>query len=179
MIEVGTRTQSASSGGWVQLTRRTPEQIAFERLLKPGTGRADPHLHKDFVQTWECVSGIGGSIEIEGKTRAFHPGDRVHIHLDTPHRDPFNPGERDVIIRGTLEPNNDFLEAYLSAWMHHLREGTVNEQDEMPILQILALAADTDGQSYRAGIPVAVQRASLPLVKRIARLRGYRASYDD
>ena len=59
--------------------------------------------------------------------------------------------------------------------MHHLREGTVNEQDEMPLLQILALAADTDGQSYRAGIPVAMQRASLPLVKRIARLRGYRA----
>jgi hypothetical protein len=178
MIAVGTRVDTPS-GGWLHLIRRTPEQIAFERLLKPGTGRADPHLHKDFVQTWECVSGVGGAIDVEGERRDLNPGDRVHLHLDTPHRDPYNSGERDVVIRGTLEPDTEFLEGYLSAWMHHLREGTVNDQDEMPLLQILAIAAATNGESYRAGIPVALQRASLPLVKRIARLRGYRASYED
>ncbi len=30
------------------------KQMSFERLLKPSSGKADPHLHQDLVQTWEC-----------------------------------------------------------------------------------------------------------------------------
>lgn len=48
----------------------------------------------------------------------------------------------------------------------------------MPLLQIFALIDETDGESYRTGIPIAVQKASMPLMKRVVRLRGYRASYD-
>jgi hypothetical protein len=101
----------------------------------------------------------------------------VELPRGTGHRDPYNPGEADLVIRGTFDPVTDFLEAYASAWAHHLTEGTVNDQDEMPILQIFALIDATDGKSYRAGIPVAVQKASMPVMKRIARLRGYRAAY--
>ena len=176
MLEVGKRYESSRTGGWIQVTRRTPEQLVLERLLKPGTGRNDPHLHRDFVQTWECVSGYG-AIDVDGERRDFRPGDRVELPLDTGHRDPYNPGEADLIVRATFDPDTDFIEAYASAWAHHLREGTVNEQDEMPLLQI-ALVDATDADSYRAGIPIAVQKASLPLMKRIARLRGFKASYD-
>lgn len=178
MLEIGTRYESSKTGGWIQLTRRTPEQLVIERLMKPKTGRADPHLHKDFVQTWECVSGSGGAIEFDGELREFNPGDRVRTELGTAHRDPFNPGDGEVVIRGTFDPNTAFIEAYGSAWAHHLQNGTVNDQDEMPLLQIFALIDETGGESYRAGIPIVVQNASMPLMKRIARLRGYRASYD-
>ena len=177
MMQVGQRYESSRTGGWVQVTRRTPEQLVIERLLKPDTGHADPHLHKDFVQTWECVTGYG-AIEIDGEKQGFRAGDRVELPLGTGHRDPYNPGEADMVIRGTFDPVTDFLEAYASAWAHHLREGTVNDQDEMPILQIIALVAATGGESYRTGIPVPVQRAFSPVIERVARLRGYKPSYD-
>jgi mannose-6-phosphate isomerase-like protein (cupin superfamily) len=176
MMEVGRRYESKRTGGWVQVTKRTPERIVIERLLKPDTGHADPHLHLDFVQTWECVTGYG-AIEVDGQRLGFRAGDRVELPRGTGHRDPYNPGEADLVIRGTFDPVTDFLEAYASAWAHRLTEGTVNDQDEMPILQIFALIDATDGKSYRAGIPVAVQKASMPVMKRIARLRGYRAAY--
>ena len=175
MLEVGQRYETPK-GGWIQITRRTPEQMAFERLLKPSSGKADPHLHQDFVQTWECVSGRG-VMEVDGERRKLNAGDRVELPLDMPHRDPFTD-EEEMVVRATFDPDTEFIEAYASAWVHHMREGTVNDQDEMPLLQILAIAADTDGRSYRAGIPISLQKASLPLVKRIAALRGYRASYD-
>jgi mannose-6-phosphate isomerase-like protein (cupin superfamily) len=179
MLEVGRRYESSRTGGWIQITRRTPERLVFERLIKPGTGRTDPHLHRDFVQTWECVSGSGGAIDVEGEQRELRPGDRVQLPLDTAHRDPYNPGEGEVVVRATFDPDTDFIEAYAAAWAHHMNQGTVNDQDEMPLLQIFALIDGTDGESYRAGIPIALQKASLPLMKRIAHLRGYEASYDE
>lgn len=150
--------------------------MSFERLYKPRTGRADPHLHLDFTQTWEAVTGEG-SIEVEGDERAFSAGDRVRLEPGTRHRDPY-AGDGELTARGTFTPSTPFIEAYAEAWAHHMGEGTVNDQDEMPLLKILLLSREFDGSSYRAGVPVGLQKATLPLVARFARLRGLRASYD-
>lgn len=176
MLPVGKR-YTAESGGWIQIARRTPEQLVFERLIKPGRGRADPHVHLDFVQTWECVTGRGW-VEVGGEKRELKAGDRVVLHLDTPHRDPFTD-EDEMTVRGIFEPVTPFLEGFASALAHHYEAGTLNDQDEMPLLQILQLAHETGAESYRAGVPVRLQKLASPLVSRVARLRGYRASYDD
>jgi mannose-6-phosphate isomerase-like protein (cupin superfamily) len=177
MLDVGKRYQSARTGASIQIIERTPDHMSFERSYKPGTGRADPHYHLDFTQTWEAVQG-DGEIEVEGEARPFKAGDRLAIEPGTPHRDPFNPSEGEFIARGTFEPSTPFIEAYAEAWAHHMTEGTVNDQDEMPLLQILAIAKETDGKSYRSGVPRALQSATLPLVAAVARLRGYRTSYE-
>jgi mannose-6-phosphate isomerase-like protein (cupin superfamily) len=151
--------------------------MSFERAFAPDTGRADPHYHLDFTQTWEAVQGEG-MIEVEGSERRFAAGDRVSLSPGTPHRDPWNPGDGGLEARATFDPTTPFIEAYAEAWVHHFRENTSNDQDEMPLLQILAIAKETDGKSYRDGVPRALQRASLPLVAAIARLRGYRTRYE-
>lgn len=138
MLEVGKRYLSSRTGGWIQVTRRTPEQLQVERLIKPGTGRADAHLH----------------------------------------RDPYMPGEGELVVRGSFDPVTDFIERYAEVWAHHLTNGTLNDQDEMPLLLIFAILSGDKNESYRAGIPIALQRASLPLLRRVVHLRGYRASYD-
>jgi mannose-6-phosphate isomerase-like protein (cupin superfamily) len=176
MVPVGKR-YSAESGGWFQIARRTPEQLVFERLIKPGKGRADPHVHLDFVQIWECVTG-SGAMEVEGERRELKAGDRVVLHLNTAHRDPFTD-DGEMVVRGIFEPVTEFLEGFADALAHHYESGSLNDQDEMPLLQILQLAHETDAQSYRAGVPIRLQRLASPLVSRVARLRGYRASYDD
>jgi mannose-6-phosphate isomerase-like protein (cupin superfamily) len=177
VLEVGKRYTSSRTGGSIAIVKRTPETMSFERRYKPNTGKADPHYHLDFTQTWEAVQGEG-AIEVDGEVRDFTAGDRVSIEPGTAHRDPFNPGDGEFVARGTFDPDTDFIEAYAAAWAHHLTEGSANDQDEMPLMQILAIAKETDGQSYRAGVPRAVQRAGLPLIAAIARLRGYRTSYE-
>jgi quercetin dioxygenase-like cupin family protein len=56
---------------------------------------------------------------------------------------------------------------------HRDAAGTLNDQDELPLLQILVIAKATDGRSYGAFPPVAIQKLSLPLLAAIGRLRGY------
>jgi hypothetical protein len=49
--------------------------------------------------------------------------------------------------------------------------GRLNRQEELPLLEILAITQATGGQSYRAGIPRGLQRAMLPAAAALARLR--------
>jgi hypothetical protein len=59
-----------------------------------------------------------------------------------------------------------------------MREGTVNEQDEMQLTQILVIARATGGQSYTSRVPEALQKLTLPLAAAFGRLRGYKPSHD-
>jgi mannose-6-phosphate isomerase-like protein (cupin superfamily) len=178
VLEPGSRYESARTGGTFEIKENSPQRIRFERLLMPDTGKADPHLHLDLTQTFEALEGRG-MIEVERETRELVAGDQVSLSPGTPHRDPWNPGDDQFRVRATIEPCPEFIRAYGEALAHHLSEGTVNSQDEMPLLQVLLLAKEFDGRSYRAGVPIAFQRATLPIIAALARLRGYRARYDD
>ena len=133
---------------------------------------------QDLTQTWEGLSGEG-MIEVDGEEREFRTGDRVAIPPGTLHRDPWNPGSPELHARGIFEPINDFIEAYEEAYVHHLTEsGRLDDQDEMPLLQIFVTSQATNGRSWAGSPPIAVQKALLPLLAAIGRLRGYRPSYD-
>jgi mannose-6-phosphate isomerase-like protein (cupin superfamily) len=180
VLEVGKRYTSPSTGTWAQVVERTPERMLFERGFAPGTGRAGGHLHEDFTQTWEALSGEG-RIEVDGTEREFRTGDRVEIPPNTKHRDPWNPSDAELHARGTFAPPNDFIEAYADAWAHQLalgEDGKLTDQDEPSLLQILVVAKQTDGRSYGASPPVPIQKASLPLLAAVGRLRGFKPSYD-
>jgi mannose-6-phosphate isomerase-like protein (cupin superfamily) len=178
VLEVGKRYRSTESGTWVEIVERTPELMKFERSFAAGTGRADPHLHEDLTQTWEALSGEG-RIEVEGEERDFRTGDRVVVEPGTRHRDPWNASAAELHVRGIFDPPNEFIEAYSEAYAHQLTEGgRLTDQEEMPLLQILVIAKATDGRSYGARPSVRIQRASLPLLAAVGRLRGYKSDYN-
>jgi hypothetical protein len=110
--------------------------------------------------------------------RELRAGDRVVLGPGTPHRDPYLPGQGEFHVRGSFDPDTDFIEHYAEAWAHHTQEGTVNEQDEMPLLQVLVIARATDARSYTTRAPKLIQELTLPLVAAFGRLRGYKPSYD-
>ena len=176
MLPVGSRYES-ERGTSIEIVFREGEQMSFDRVYAPDSGRADPHYHLDFTQTWEALEGKG-MIEVDGEERPLVTGEKVVLTPDTPHRDPWLSGEGPFKVRGTFTPCNPFVEGYAAAWAHHLENGTTDKQDMIPLLQIFAIIRVTDGQSYRAGIPRVIQKTSLPLVALFARMRGYRASYD-
>jgi mannose-6-phosphate isomerase-like protein (cupin superfamily) len=177
VLEVGKEYRSKRTGSIAKVVERGEGRMVYERAYKAHSGHADPHLHQDLTQTWRVIDGEG-SIEVDGEVRRFAAGDEVAIEPGTPHRDPFT-GEGDLTVRATFAPCPPFIEAFGEAIAHHAGNGTLNDQDELPLLQILLLAKEYDGRSYRAGIPVWLQKATLPLVAGVARLRGYRASYTD
>lgn len=180
MLEVGKRYTSPSTGTWAQVVERSPERMQFERGFAPGTGEAGPHLHRDFTQTWEALSGEG-RMEVDGTERDFRTGDRVVIEPGTKHRDPWNPSSAELHARGTFTPSNDFIEAFAEAFAHQLAlgdQGKLNDQEELPLLQILVIAKETDGRSYGASPPIPIQRASLPVLAAVGRLRGFKPRYD-
>ena len=177
MIEVRKRYTNPNSGSWIEVTERAGPVMKLERSFAPETGRTDPHLHQDLTQTWEALSGEG-MIEVAGSEREFRAGDRVEIPPGTRHRDPWNPRGDELHVRGTFDPDNDFIETYAAAYAHLLSEGGLNDQEELPLLQILVIAKATNGRSYGASPPVALQKASLPLLAAVGRLRGYKPSYD-
>jgi mannose-6-phosphate isomerase-like protein (cupin superfamily) len=177
VLEVGKRYTSPNTGTWVQVAER-PGALKLERCFAPGLGRADPHFHEDFVQTWEVLSGEG-RIEIDGEERDFKAGDRAVIEPNVPHRDPWNPSSGELHLRGTFDPPSEFIERFAEVFARKLTEGKgLTDQDELPLLQILVIARDTNARSWAAKPPVAIQKASLPLLAAIGRLRGYKPHYD-
>ena len=55
---------------------------------------------------------------------------------------------------------------------------TVNEQGEFSDLQLFVVLHGTRAQSFRTGIPVAVQKPVIAVGAWIGRLRGLRPGYD-
>jgi mannose-6-phosphate isomerase-like protein (cupin superfamily) len=176
VLELG-RRYSSDRGTWIKIADRSNGRMSFERHYVPRSGRADPHYHLDFTQTWEALSGAG-EIEVDGAVRELRAGDRIVLEPGTPHRDPYLPGEGELHVRGTFDPDTDFIEGYAEAWAHHLREGSVNDQEEIPLTQILVIAKATGGRSYSSRLPEVLQKMALPLIAAFGRLRGYRPSYD-
>jgi mannose-6-phosphate isomerase-like protein (cupin superfamily) len=178
VLAVGKRYTSPRTGTWLEVVERSDGNMKFERSFAPGTGRTDPHLHQDLTQTWEALSGEG-MIEVDGEERQFSAGDRVAVSPGTAHRDPWTPSTAKLHVRGIFEPVNDFIEAYAEAYVHHLSEsGRLNDQDEQPLLQIFVTSRATNGRSWAASPAIGIQKAGLPLMAAIGRLRGYKPSYD-
>jgi mannose-6-phosphate isomerase-like protein (cupin superfamily) len=176
VLAVGKRYTSPRTGTWLEVVERADGKMKFERSFAPGTGHADPHLHEDLTQTWDALSGEG-KIEVDGEEREFRTGDRVAIPPATPHRDPWNPSSTELHVRGTFDPIVEFIEAYAEAYVHHLTEGSLNDQDELPLLQIFVTSKATNGRSWAGSPPIGIQKAGLPLMAAIGRLRGYKPSY--
>jgi mannose-6-phosphate isomerase-like protein (cupin superfamily) len=175
-----TRTYKAPSGSKVTITTNPRENggklIAFEREMPPGKGKADPHLHLDCEQRYEIVSGTA-QMQIEGEKRTLSAGEKLTVPTGAMHRDPYNNGPETLVFRAEIDPSPEFITEFAEALAHMFEHGGLNKRDEMSLLQIFVMTEAAHGQSYRAGIPIGVQKTMLPLAAAFARRRGYRASY--
>jgi hypothetical protein len=180
-VRTGQTYVNSRSGGEIRVLEHWDDtngrRFRFERMLPPGTGKGEPHLHEDFTQVWEGVQGEA-MIMVGGEERPLMAGQRVVLAPGTKHRDPWNISTADAIVRAQFEPVPEFIRAYTEAYVNRMQAGELNEQDEFSLMQILVIAHAYDGKSYGISPPVVVQRAFGPLGALIGRLRGYRSSYD-
>jgi len=177
-LKTGETFVNPNSGGRVTVSESWLDndgaRVVLDRTFPPGTGHADPHVHLDFTQWFEVISGTG-RLEVKGSERELGPGDRIELPIGTAHRDLWNAGPREMTGRLTIEPVPRFVEMFGVTWMDLYSKGETNDQDEMPLLQILVLVQASEGRSFASGPPRWLQSAMLPLIAAIGRMRGYRA----
>jgi len=181
MVEKGKTYVNPETGTSIELLEHWDDtddrRYSFERKMVERKGRLDPHFHQDCSQAWTAVSGEL-RMEVDGSERPLAPGGRVEVEPGTPHRDPWNVGDAEAVVRAEVEPVPEFFKAYTEAYVNRLVAGKLNKHDEFPLLQIFVIAAATNGRSYRSGIPLGMQRPLVRASAVLGRLRGYRASYD-
>ena len=177
-IETGETFENPNSGGTITMLESWLDnggaRVVIGRVLPPNTGRAGGHYHLDFKQSFEVVEG-DAQIKVKREELDLRAGESVEIPPGARHEDMWNDGPDEATIRLTIEPVPRFVEMYAETWLDAYSKGKTNDQDEMPLIQILALVHASKGQSYGAGPPQWLQRALLPLAAVVARLRGYRA----
>ncbi|MEA2418420.1 MAG: hypothetical protein QOE60_626 [Thermoleophilaceae bacterium] len=163
------------TGAWVKASAVGPNMV-MERVIKPRTGKADPHLHLDYVESFEIIDGTA-TIEVDGRAVNAGPGERVEIAPGTPHRNPYNDTDSDLHLRHTAAPGGPFTEAFVTSLGRHMERDTVNDQGEFSDLQLFVVLRGTRAQSFRAGIPLALQKPVIAVGALLGRLRGYKAGY--
>jgi mannose-6-phosphate isomerase-like protein (cupin superfamily) len=170
------RRTNPQTGAWLETTR-DGDDLLIERLMKPHTGKADGHVHMDYVETFEVIDGTA-TIHVDGEKRTLGPGERLELPAGVPHVNVHNDTDADLHhLHRISAPGRTFAEAFISALGHHMENGTVNDQGEFSNLQLFVVLHGTRAQSYRTGIPIWLQKAVLPLGAAVGRMRGLRVSY--
>jgi mannose-6-phosphate isomerase-like protein (cupin superfamily) len=169
------RWTNPRTGAWIELSSDGDDTV-LERVMTPHTGKADPHRHLDYVESFEVLEGTA-TLVVDGRTISAGPGERVEIPVGVSHRNPYNETDADLHLRHRAAPGSPFVDAFVSALGHHMEQGTVNKQGEFPQLQLFVTLHGTRGQSFFPGIPIAVQKPVLALAAALGRLRGYEPSY--
>jgi mannose-6-phosphate isomerase-like protein (cupin superfamily) len=164
------------TGAWITWLPDGRDGV-LERVMKPHTGKADAHVHLDYGESFEILDGTA-TIEVDGRTTTAGPGERVELSPGTPHRNPYNASDSDLRLRHRASPGGAFVGSFVSALGHHMENDTVNEQGEFSDLQLFVVLRGTRARSYRAGIPVALQKPVIALGALVGRMRGLRPSYD-
>jgi mannose-6-phosphate isomerase-like protein (cupin superfamily) len=164
------------TGAWITWLPDGQDGV-LERVIKPHTGKADAHVHLDYVESFEVLDGTA-TVEVDGRTITAGPGEKVELSPGTAHRNPYNAGEADLRLRHRASPGGTFVESFVSALGHHMENDTVNEQGEFSDLQLFVVLHGTRAQSYRAGIPLVLQKPVIAVGAWVGRRRGLRPSYD-
>ena len=176
MLRAGDRFENPRTGASFEVLRAPGDgerDLELRRVLAPGTGRALPHVHLDYVERFIVERG-----EAEGRSGgrrlAMNPGDELVVPAGERHQNVLNRSGEEMVMRHLFEPATDFILGYVETLGHLMREGRADRQGETPLSATFGVAEATDSQTFAVGLPHALQRSLVaPLGARLARLRGY------
>lgn len=176
VIQAGESFENPRTGTRLEVLESSPERVVFDRTYPPDSGRADPHLHFDLLQTWEVLSGRA-KLVLDGMEREVGAGELVEVPKGVPHQDIHNPFEAELKVRWTVAPVNDFVEAFADCYTHYLARDKLNRQDEFRPLQLFPILHATKAQSWITSLPIWLQKPLIPIGALSGRLRGYRSRF--
>jgi quercetin dioxygenase-like cupin family protein len=173
MLTKGELFENPSTGARLEIidTPREGGTLEVERVYKPHTGKAGPHLHLDFDQWFEVMDGAM-TMKLTGQKRELGPGETVHVPRTVTHVDPWNGSDADLRVRARFDPVPEFVEGFTEALGHAMREDRLNKQGEFPQLELFVILREYRARSYAANLPIAFQMALIAPLAALGRLRG-------
>lgn len=109
---------------------------------------------------------------MDGQSRILRAGDVLEVPPGSSHVHPHTDTSATATIEHTIEPRVYFVEVYFNTWMARLPEGSVDRQDEVTFMQVMAIIKAANGGTWVAGPPVAVQKAMAAVLGPIAERTG-------
>jgi quercetin dioxygenase-like cupin family protein len=151
---------------------RGPEAFVLEVRVPPDMIRPPAHLHRSQRESFEILHGQV-TVQVGREQHVLGSGDRIAVAPATPHTW-WNSGDDEAVLLTTFRPPGQ-AQSFFETFCGMAAEGRCNSRGSPPFLQIAASARWWD--MYLAGPPVTLQRALFAALGPLARLRGYRASY--
>jgi quercetin dioxygenase-like cupin family protein len=145
-----------------------------ETRVRPGGAVSVAHRHRECTERFEVLEGEL-TVQLEGETRTLAPGEQLTIPPGAAHHYA-NTSEQDVVFRFDVWPAARF-EAMVVTLFALGMEGRTDAKGAPSPLQ-MAVLLDEYGDVLEVVGPLRwLQRLAIPVLARIGRSRGLRASY--
>jgi hypothetical protein len=158
----------------VRVVELSPERAVIERVLRPGSGKAGAHLHRDWLKTYEAVDGELRMQVGKEAPRLLAVGETVEVPRGVVHVDPWNESAATAVMRDHVTPVTPGVHVLYATLGELLAAGQLDSQDGFTLPQLAAVLRAGHADSWGAQPPVPVQRVALPVLAAIARARGLR-----
>jgi len=145
-----------------------------ETRVRPGGGVSVVHRHPTLSERFEVLEGEL-TIRLGDETRTLSAGEQLTIPPGAVHHYA-NRSQADAVFRCDVWPAARF-EAMVVTLFALAVEGKTDRKGAPSPLQMAAILDEFDDVMEVVGPPRALQRLAIPLLARIARARGLRASY--
>lgn len=143
--------------------------------VAPGGSGPPRHVHPNHRERFEVMSGEL-TVYLDGKWRRLSEGDSLVVPPGTSHGFE-NPRREPVEFLGTIRPSSRITHviATLSGLAH---DGELNADGSPRFLQAMVFAREMKDLMYLSSPPYPVQWIMWTVLAPVARLLGYRATYD-
>lgn len=150
-----------------------PQVLRLEEQAPADMIRPPLHLHRSQQERFEVLQGEV-TIRVRNELHVLGAGGCLVIEPGTPHTW-WNSGAGELRMLAEFRPPGN-MQSFFETFCGFAQEGRANARGGPPFLQVAASARLWD--SYLGSPPVAIQRALFAVLGPVARMRGYRASYD-
>lgn len=173
-ISAGQEWRSPDARSAVRVVELSQERAVIERVLRPGSGKAGAHLHRDWLQSFEAVDGELRIQVGKEEPRLLAVGETAQVPRGVVHVDPWNESASTAVVRNTVSPVTPAVHVIFGTPGELLASGQLDSQDGFTLPQLAAVLRAGHADSWGAQPPIPVQRVVLPVLAAIARARGLR-----
>lgn len=174
MLVAGQEWKSPDTRSAVRVIELSPERAVIERVLRPGSGKAAAHLHRDWLKSYESVEGELTIKVGKDRPRRMAVGEIVQMPRGVLHIDPWNESDASAVMRHIITPVTPGVHLLFGMLGESLAAGWLNSQDGFTMPQLAAVLRAGRMDSWGARPPIPIQRLGLPVLAAIARAQGFR-----
>jgi quercetin dioxygenase-like cupin family protein len=174
VLAVGQEWASPDGQSVVRVIEVSSERSVVERVLRPGSGKAGGHIHRDWTQRFEVREGEVMVRVGSDAARVLVAGETVEVPRGVGHVDPWNESAAPAVTRNIISPVTPFVHVIFATLGESLAAGRLDSQDSLTLLQMAAALRAGRADSWGEQPPIPVQRVVLPILAAIAKAGGFR-----